>query len=74
MLQSQSGSAAPNSILPEAVTEEDVANVVSRHTGVPVSKLLLGEREKLLHLENELEKRVVGTFGPVILVRKRQQT
>ena len=42
------------------VTEEDIAEIVSRWTGIPVSKLLEGEREKLLRLEEELHKRVVG--------------
>ena len=40
--------------------EEDIAEVVSRWTGVPVSKLLEGEMQKLLHLDEELHKRVVG--------------
>ncbi|GGL67124.1 chaperone protein ClpB [Deinococcus aerolatus] len=42
------------------VTEEDIAAVVSRWTGIPVSKLLEGEREKLLHLEDQLHHRVIG--------------
>ena len=44
----------------EAVTEEHIAGVVSRWTGIPVDKMLEGEREKLLHMEKSLEKRVVG--------------
>jgi ATP-dependent Clp protease ATP-binding subunit ClpB len=44
----------------EAVTEEHIAGVVSRWTGIPVDKMLQGEREKLLHMEQSLEKRVVG--------------
>jgi ATP-dependent Clp protease ATP-binding subunit ClpB len=44
----------------EAVTEEHIAGVVSRWTGIPVDKMLEGEREKLLHMEEGLEKRVVG--------------
>ena len=47
-------------LLKEEVDEEDIAEVVSRWTGVPVSKLLEGEMKKLLHLEDELHKRVVG--------------
>ena len=47
-------------LLKEEVTEEDIANVVSRWTGIPLSKLLEGEVEKLLHLSDELHKRVVG--------------
>ena len=44
----------------EEVTPDDIADVVSRWTGIPVSKMLEGEREKLLHLEEELHRRVVG--------------
>ncbi|HWA92231.1 MAG TPA: ATP-dependent chaperone ClpB [Rhizomicrobium sp.] len=44
----------------EAVTPEHIAGVVSRWTGIPVDKMLEGEREKLLHMESSLEKRVVG--------------
>jgi ATP-dependent Clp protease ATP-binding subunit ClpB len=47
-------------LLRDKVTEEEVAEVVSKWTGIPVSKMLEGEREKLLHLEEELGKRVVG--------------
>jgi ATP-dependent Clp protease ATP-binding subunit ClpB len=44
----------------EAVTAENIAQIVSRWTGIPVDKMLEGEREKLLHMETDLEKRVVG--------------
>ncbi|HVO99878.1 MAG TPA: ATP-dependent chaperone ClpB [Bryobacteraceae bacterium] len=47
-------------LLKEEVTEEDIAQVVSRWTGIPLSKLLEGEIQKLLHLADELHKRVVG--------------
>jgi ATP-dependent Clp protease ATP-binding subunit ClpB len=47
-------------LLKEEVDEEDIAQVVSRWTGVPVSKLMEGEVEKLIHLSEELHKRVVG--------------
>src|SRR6266853_2218221 len=47
-------------MLKEEVDEEDIAEVVSHWTGVPVSKLLEGEMQKLLHLEDELHKRVIG--------------
>jgi len=47
-------------ILTEEITEEDIAEVVSRWTGIPVSKLLGGEREKLLQMEDILKKRVIG--------------
>jgi ATP-dependent Clp protease ATP-binding subunit ClpB len=44
----------------QQVTDDDIAEIVSRWTGIPVSKLLEGEREKLLRLEDELHKRVIG--------------
>lgn len=47
-------------MLKEEVTAEDIADVVSRWTGIPVSKMLQSEREKLLNLEDELHKRVIG--------------
>src|SRR5581483_5654914 len=47
-------------LLKEEVDEDDIAQVVSRWTGVPVTKLLEGEMHKLLHLEEELHKRVIG--------------
>ena len=49
-----------NAMIKEEVTAEDIADVVSRWTGIPVSKMLQSEREKLLNLEDELHKRVVG--------------
>ena len=54
--QTQGGEA----MIKEEVTAEDIADVVSRWTGIPVSKMLQSEREKLLHLEEELHKRVIG--------------
>ncbi len=48
------------SLIKEEVDAEDIADVVSRWTGIPVSKMLQSEREKLLHMEAELHKRVVG--------------
>jgi len=47
-------------MIKEEVTREDIAEVIAKWTGVPVTKLMQGEREKLLHLEEELHKRVVG--------------
>jgi ATP-dependent Clp protease ATP-binding subunit ClpB len=55
-------------LLKEEVDEEDIADVVSRWTGVPVSKLLEGEVQKLLHLDDELHKRVVGQDEAVTAV------
>ena len=54
--ENQSG----NSLIKEEVTREDIAEVVAKWTGVPVMKMLQSEREKLLHLEDELHQRVVG--------------
>ncbi|AJH14648.1 MULTISPECIES: ATP-dependent chaperone ClpB [Myroides] len=48
------------SLIKEEVTSDDIAEVVAKWTGVPVTKMLQSEREKLLHLEDELHKRVVG--------------
>lgn len=47
-------------LLREEVTADDIAEVVSRWTGIPVNKMLQSEKEKLLHLENELHQRVIG--------------
>ncbi|MTG98438.1 ATP-dependent chaperone ClpB [Myroides albus] len=54
--ENQSG----QSLIKEEVTSEDIAEVVAKWTGVPVAKMLQSEREKLLHLEDELHKRVIG--------------
>ena len=51
---------ASGSMIKEEVDAEDVAEVVSRWTGIPVSRMLASEREKLLHMEEELHRRVVG--------------
>ena len=47
-------------LVQDRVTDEEIAEVVSRWTGIPVSKMLEGEREKLLHMEDDLHRRVVG--------------
>ena len=49
-----------DSLLRDRVTEEEIARIVGRWTGIPVSKLMEGEREKLLHLEDTLHERVIG--------------
>ena len=49
-----------NSLVREEVTADDIAEVVSRWTGIPVTKMMQSEREKLLHLESELHQRVIG--------------
>jgi ATP-dependent Clp protease ATP-binding subunit ClpB len=64
----ESVAASPTKLLKEEVGEEDIAAVVSRWTGVPVSRLLEGEMQKLLHLEEELHKRVIGQDEAVTAV------
>ncbi len=49
-----------NAMIKEEVTAEDIADIVSRWTGIPVSKMLQSERDKLLNLEEELHKRIIG--------------
>ena len=49
-----------NSLLRDKVTEEEIARIICRWTGIPVARLMEGEREKLLHLEEELHRRVIG--------------
>ncbi|MDR0395061.1 MAG: ATP-dependent chaperone ClpB [Tannerella sp.] len=49
-----------NAMIKEEVDSEDIADVVSRWTGIPVSRMMQSEKEKLLHLEDELHKRVIG--------------
>ena len=55
-------------MLEQAVTEQHVAGIVSRWTGIPVDRMLAGEREKLLAMESELEKRVIGQNEAVVAV------
>ena len=57
-----------DSLLRDKVTEEEIARIIQRWTGIPVSKLMEGEREKLLHLEDILHQRVVGQYEAVRLV------
>ena len=52
--------AKQSNLLRDKVTEEEIAKIVERWTGIPVAKLVEGEREKLLHLDEQLHKRVVG--------------
>lgn len=54
-----------NGLLREAVTEQDIASIISRWTGIPVEKLMAGERDKLLQLEKELGRMVVGQIQAV---------
>lgn len=64
------GETTENALLREEVTEDDIASVVSRWTGVPIEKMLEGEREKLLKMEDELGKRVIGQEQAVNAVSK----
>ncbi len=57
-------------ILREEVDEEDIAKVVSRWTGIPVSRMLSSETQRLTHLEEELRKRVIGQEEPLTLLAK----
>jgi ATP-dependent Clp protease ATP-binding subunit ClpB len=60
--------AAEHRMLNEVVTDQDIAGVVSRWTGIPVDKMLEGEREKLLHMEDALRGRVIGQDEAIIAV------
>jgi ATP-dependent Clp protease ATP-binding subunit ClpB len=59
-LQEEMDKSQENSLIKEEVTSEDIAEVVAKWTGIPVQKMLQSDREKLLHLEEELHKRVIG--------------
>ncbi len=59
-IQQQLNSKEDTKLVREEVTADDIAEVVSRWTGIPVSRMMQSEREKLLHLEEELHKRVIG--------------
>ena len=56
------------SLIKEEVDEDDIAEVVARWTGIPVNKMMQSERDKLLHLEEELHKRVIGQDNAIIAV------
>ncbi|MDA8482051.1 ATP-dependent chaperone ClpB [Pseudomonas resinovorans] len=57
-----------NQLLRNKVTDEEIAEVVSKWTGIPVAKMMEGEREKLLHMEDGLHKRVIGQHEAVVAV------
>ena len=68
-IQSQLASAQDgNAMVREEVTADDIAEVVSRWTGIPVTRMMQSEREKLLHLEEELHKRVIGQDDAIVAV------
>ncbi|MFW6358113.1 MAG: ATP-dependent chaperone ClpB [Chroococcales cyanobacterium] len=60
-------------LLREEVTESDIAEIISKWTGIPISKLVASEREKLLHLEDELHERVIGQEEAVTAVAEAIQ-
>ncbi len=67
--KAQSGEQAePHKLLRNKVTDEEIAEVVSKATGIPVAKMLEGEKEKLLRMEDELHRRVVGQHEAVVAV------
>ncbi len=66
--QKQLAEQQENALIKEEVTYEDIADVVAKWTGVPVTKMVQSEREKLLKLEDELHKRVVGQEEAIIAV------
>jgi len=68
MAEQAGQNAAPNKLLRTEVGAEEIAEVVSRATGIPVSKMMQGEREKLLKMEEKLHERVVGQDEAVRLV------
>ena len=57
-------------VLREEVDEEDIARIVSRWTGIPVTRIMSSEAEKLVHLEDELEKRVIGQIEALSLLAR----
>ncbi len=67
-LAEEEAAAAENPVSPEVVDAEQIAGVVSRWTGIPVDKMLEGEREKLLAMEDALRKRVVGQEEALVAV------
>ena len=62
------GSPSGSRLVREEVTADDIAEVVSRWTGIPVTRMMQSEREKLLHLEEELHKRVIGQDEAIVAV------
>jgi ATP-dependent Clp protease ATP-binding subunit ClpB len=68
MLQHTLASQSENALIKEEVTQEEIAEVVAKWTGIPVTKMLQSDREKLLKLEDELHTRVVGQQEAIIAV------
>ncbi len=70
LAETEKRAGAAGALVEEAVTENHIAQVVSRWTGIPVDKMLEGEREKLLHMEKELARRVIGQEEAVSAVAR----
>ena len=68
LTNSETSGTSPDRMMQEEVTAEDIAEVVAKWTGIPVQKMLQSDREKLLHLEQELSKRVAGQAEAIELV------
>ena len=68
VLQEKLAENQDTALIKEEVTSEDIAEVVAKWTGIPVQKMLQSDREKLLHLEEELHKRVVGQDEAIVAV------
>ena len=62
-----------NSLVRDTVTKEEIAGIVAKWTGIPVAKLVEGEREKILHLDEILHRRVVGQEEAVTKVTERPE-
>ena len=60
LAEAESSEGSATTLLRNAVTQEEIARIVARWTGIPVSKLMTGEREKILHMEEILHRRVIG--------------
>ncbi|MBW2938215.1 ATP-dependent chaperone ClpB [Aureisphaera sp. CAU 1614] len=67
-LESELANQSESSLIKEEVTNEDIAEVVAKWTGIPVTKMIQSERDKLLKLEDELHKRVVGQEEAIVAV------
>ncbi len=67
-LRNISAASGNGPLIDEEVDEDDIAEVVARWTGIPVNKMMQSERDKLLHLEEELHKRVIGQDNAIIAV------
>lgn len=67
-LNKETNDVSENRLLKETVGEEEVAAIISRNTGIPVSKIMQGDREKVLHLYDTLKKRVIGQDEAIRLV------